>query len=360
MSVSRQKEGAALFAGVLLVAAALTGLVACGGSGGTQEPVRAGDPSLTTDVPGQIPDTGNPRGDAGTISFEVTTSGNEPTTKLLVGVGDPMAFDRLNVFENGTTLRVLVSDSAGQESNLGISVADWEPGQRHVITFTWGGDDQEVYIDGQLIGQVGHLSDFQLQPGTPVYIGPGGQGVPPATEVVSNFHVFKRPLTPQEVAMFYGPAVLSSVATPTAVVPRVEPGAPEAALRVQSTSPTAPESPGTVCVELTGSDGIIAGTQNDLVWDPACLTITTPCQANPQHGKSVRTGVPNQGRLRTIVFSLTDTNPIDDGLLYCCPYQVVSLPSGGCCAVALQAVLGSDSFGDAIPMDGIAGQVCRP
>jgi hypothetical protein len=362
MSVPQQDEGAGLrgmpFGGVLLVASALTGLVACGGSSGTQAPARADAPSLTTDVPGQIPDTGNPRGDAGTLSFDVTASANEPTTQLLVGVGSPMSVGRLNVFENQGNLYAVVSDSAGQESILGISVADWEPGQLHVITFTWGGGEQQVYVDGQFIGQVGHLSDFQLQPGTPVYSGSDGQGVPPATGTVSNFHAFNRPLTSEEVAMLYGPAGPSRLATPTPAVPRGAPGAPEAALRVQSISLAAPESAGSICVELTGSDGLIAGTQNELVWDPACLTIASACQANPQHGKSVRTGVPYQGRLRTIVFSLTDTNPIDNGLLYCCPYQVVSLASGGCCAVGLQAVLGSDPVGDAIPMDAIDGQIC--
>jgi hypothetical protein len=319
----------------LAVAVLVTALAACGGSG-TQGNVPASAPPVSTDVPRLIPDTGNPQGDAGTISFDATANGDAAMNTVLLAAGGPgQTSDRLSIVQNGTNLRVVVSSDV-EENNVGISIANWEPGQVHTITFTWGDGEERVYVDGQLQTTI-DLHDFRLQPGTPLYI---GSGTPGSTGTITDFHAFGRPLTPEEVAMLY---------------PTAHPGP---ALRVLSTGLTPAESAGSICVELTGSAGLVAGTQNDLVWDPACLAITDGCESLRQDGKDVHTRLPYPGRLRTLVFSMTDTNPIEDGVLYCCPYQVVALGPGGCCTVKLEGVLGSDPAGTAIGMDGFAGQVC--
>ena len=149
-------------------------------------------------------------------------------------------------------------------------------------------------------------------------------------------------------------AGVTPIAWPTPIVP----DAPGATLRVQSASVTAPDRQGTVCVELAGSDGIVAGTQNELVWDLDCLTITDPCQANPTHGKTVLTGGPYHGRLKTIVFAFDNTDPIEDGVLYCCPFRLASAFASSCCTVRVEDALASDPYGDAIATEAVAGQIC--
>src|SRR6516165_8852390 len=44
-----------------------------------------------------------------------------------------------------------------------------------------------------------------------------------------------------------------------------------------------------VCVTLESGGAQIAGTQNDLVWDPSCATLSDPsaCRINPANGKQL-------------------------------------------------------------------------
>lgn len=234
------------------------------------------------------------------------------------------------VVRNGTDLQVLVINSAGEQSSVGVSISDWQPGQAHTVTFVWGDGVEQLYIDGQLADQSDHLGVLQLPIGIPGF---GGS--------ITNFRAFGQQLTPEEVA------ALST-----------QPDASEVSLRVRSTSVSVQERAGTVCVDLVGGAGFVAGTQNDLTWDPGCVEISEPCGANPRHGKDVRIGLRPGPRLKAILFSLSNTDPIDDGELYCCPFRIASIPSGACCAVRIQNTLGSDSQGHAIVTEGVDGQIC--
>ena len=176
-------------------------LAACGGSN------EAGAPTLTggDNPPSQIPDTGNPRGDAGTISFQVkpTWDASSPTDAPLIRIGSPGQFEQLGVFkDDGTYLRLLSSNAAGQESSIGVSVTDWVPGQYHVISFTWGDGVEGLYIDGQAVGQIPYQGALEVPPGTPLQIGSASQ--PGADAPISHFQVYGRPLTPEEIAGLVG------------------------------------------------------------------------------------------------------------------------------------------------------------
>ena len=319
---------------VLVLVSFLTMLAACGGGGGgTAAPDGSGVPPAVSN-------------DAGTITLHVNASGNAPTNEQLVTVGSSGETGRLSVLKDGAYLRVLVSDSTGQESSLGVSISDWQPAQTHTISFVWGDGVGRLYIDGQLAEQVDYSGVLELPPGTRTLSGS-----------ISDFQAFDRPLTPEEIAHLAGTTVATST-PPIFGTPAKPPPTSDVTLRVQSTSVAEPDGAGTVCVEMIGGTGFVAGTQNDLAWDLGCVEIGEPCQANPRHGKGVFTKLNPGPSLRTLVFSLTNTDPIDDGVLYCCPFHVASVPSGTCCPVRVQGAAASDSSGHLVLAGGVDGQIC--
>ena len=105
-----------------------------------------------------------------------------------------------------------------------------------------------------------------------------------------------------------------------------------------------------VCVSLVTGGEEVAGTQNDLVWDGTCMTLNdNGCSAAGTHGKQVNTRIQNSAdfRMRVLVLSLSDVDPIDDGVLYCCQVQGEA-PSGSCCSISVVNTGASDSKGNAV------------
>jgi MYXO-CTERM domain-containing protein len=105
-----------------------------------------------------------------------------------------------------------------------------------------------------------------------------------------------------------------------------------------------------VCVSLVTGGEEVAGTQNDLVWDGTCMSLNeNGCSAAGTHGKQVNTRLQNSAdfRMRVLVLSLSDVDPIDDGVLYCCRVQGEA-PSGSCCSISVVNTGASDSKGKAV------------
>ncbi|MFN8644249.1 MAG: hypothetical protein U0802_22295 [Candidatus Binatia bacterium] len=141
------------------------------------------------------------------------------------------------------------------------------------------------------------------------------------------------------------------------------PAAAEVRLDMSSATVESSGENARVCVSLTSGGQEVAGTQNDLVWDGACATLQDDsCFAAGTHGKQVDSRIQNGGdgdfRMRVLVLSLTDVDPIDDGELYCCDVTVEAEP-GACCAIAVTNVGASDSKGNAV-LDAAGGsaQLC--
>lgn len=117
----------------------------------------------------------------------------------------------------------------------------------------------------------------------------------------------------------------------------------------------------TVCVTLATGGAEVAGTQNDLVWDGRCLTLpdTGSCYASGMHSKSL------QGRLldnrdftyRALILSLSDVDPIEDGVLYCCDF-IVEPTASECCRVEIAGASASDPHGNALDVLAFAREVC--
>lgn len=110
------------------------------------------------------------------------------------------------------------------------------------------------------------------------------------------------------------------------------------------------------CVELTTGGQAVAATQNDLRWDPSCVSLIGRCAIEPATGKQLMTNQRGPGDLRAIVISLEDVNPIPAGPLYCCPLR--AQVSGRCCPVEIAGASGSDPNGVALFMDVSDGQIC--
>ena len=113
-----------------------------------------------------------------------------------------------------------------------------------------------------------------------------------------------------------------------------------------------------LCVVLNSGGAEVAGTQNDLVWDDSCATLKsfTDCSANPATGKSLH-GSLLGGFFRALVLSLSDTNPIPDGQLYCCTFTAEATP-GNCCSVSVVNTGASDPSGQVVLSVGNTAELC--
>jgi hypothetical protein len=145
------------------------------------------------------------------------------------------------------------------------------------------------------------------------------------------------------------------------VLASVSGAAAQVSLTAASVTVAAPGDAADVCVTLRSGGTIVAGTQNDLVWDGTCaiLPSASACHGNPATGKSLSTAIlpTDDFRLRALVLSLTDVDPIPDGSLYCCTFTVDAAP-GACCPLSVTNVGASDPTGHALATTGNAADLC--
>lgn len=111
-----------------------------------------------------------------------------------------------------------------------------------------------------------------------------------------------------------------------------------------------------MCIDLSTGGQAIAATQNDLRWDSNCLSLVDRCVVNPAIGKELLSNQRAGNELRAIVISLSDTNPIPAGQLYCCSMRVSA--ASGCCAVEIFATSASDPEGQAVALGTSDGEIC--
>ena len=109
---------------------------------------------------------------------------------------------------------------------------------------------------------------------------------------------------------------------------------------------------GRICVVLHSGGEEVAGTQNDLRWDGRCATLPdkSSCSVTGSHGKSLQHTKDPQGSdfsYRALLLSLSDTDPMPDGPLYCCNFQGEAEP-GQCCRINVTNVGASDPTGNAL------------
>lgn len=124
-----------------------------------------------------------------------------------------------------------------------------------------------------------------------------------------------------------------------------------AMLHISSANVAQPGDLAEVCVSLDSGGQEVAGTQNDLVWDGFCASLRE-CRVDPATGKDLHGRQQNTEdfRYRLLLLSLSDVDPIPDGGLYCCDFQIEA-DAGTCCAAEVVNAGASDPQGNALPLD---------
>ncbi|MGD9763498.1 MAG: EB domain-containing protein [Candidatus Binatia bacterium] len=113
----------------------------------------------------------------------------------------------------------------------------------------------------------------------------------------------------------------------------------------------------TIALQLEGEDEI-AGTQNDLEFDPAVFSVEpTDCAINPAigpdspAGKNLSTSVlGTPPRVRNIVVALNNNNPIPSGALYTCNFAVSADVTPGTHTLVNARARSSDPLGQTVPV----------
>jgi hypothetical protein len=134
------------------------------------------------------------------------------------------------------------------------------------------------------------------------------------------------------------------------------------AVAVDLTMEATKTASGTVqlCIGLASGSDKVAGTQNDLIWDAGCATLkANSCAAVPDSKKPLHGNAPANmpSTYRALVFALDNVDPIRDGKLYCCEYE---LSGGGdpCCPVHFERLGASDPVGNALTTNGKPDKLC--
>jgi hypothetical protein len=158
--------------------------------------------NFTDDSVVSMPNAGNARGDAGSVSFDVEPEwvGSDDTNHSFVQLHTDRFENRMELVKNGRYLRFVFADNTGAERDISFPLDAWQPGERHSITATWGEAATALYIDGRLVGQNTYSGQLEIAPGTPMYIGSRHGNYQGANARIENFKVYGRPLSADEVA----------------------------------------------------------------------------------------------------------------------------------------------------------------
>jgi hypothetical protein len=153
-----------------------------------------------------IPNGGNVNPAAGTITFWMLPqwAGDTTSDAILVHLGGGDFENHATFFKNGRYLRYLFADNSGWEAGGSRDVADWKPGDRHMVTGTWGDGVTVFYIDGVPVDAHDYSGNLVLGPSPPLYIGSGTPSIKGgASSNIRNFQVYARALNSDEVAALY-------------------------------------------------------------------------------------------------------------------------------------------------------------
>ena len=151
-----------------------------------------------------IPMAGRITGDAGSISFWVRPEGDTADlgNASLVQLRSHYQFnDRLQIWKDGGSVRLVFADSNGQESGVMYVSDAWPSGEWRLVTTTWGNGENALYVNGLLAGKSQFEGEFNIRPDTLLHIGSNYSEDPRSLQgTVSQFHVFDRELDPEEIS----------------------------------------------------------------------------------------------------------------------------------------------------------------
>jgi hypothetical protein len=120
-----------------------------------------------------------------------------------------------------------------------------------------------------------------------------------------------------------------------------------------------------VQIILAGGNGLVAGMQTDISWDPSCVSVasaggdTASCFGNPTIHKDLSTKIQSgSSLLRALFFSLSDVKPIkQDAVLFTCVFNIDPATTATQCPINLSNLIVSDSKGGRLPATADSGVV---
>jgi hypothetical protein len=143
-------------------------------------------------------------GDAGSISFWVRPDGtvDSSTNAALLQLLSPHEYEnRLQVWQDGTTIRVVFADSAGTESGVEYASSSWQDGEWRQVAVAWGDGKDALYVNGNLAGEAQYQNGFEVKPNAMLHIGSTSDADGRSLNgAIQGFQLYDHKVTPQEVA----------------------------------------------------------------------------------------------------------------------------------------------------------------
>ena len=151
-----------------------------------------------------LPSGGHVNGQAGSIAFDIEPrwAGDEESNHSLLQIRDADTWaNNLQIVKNLDSLRFVIVDSAGIQTDVSVNIGDWQADEAHRITATWGQATMTLYVDGQPVGQAPLANGPTFKGTTPIHVGsdfPGSQ-YRSADGRISNLTIYGRALSANEV-----------------------------------------------------------------------------------------------------------------------------------------------------------------
>lgn len=151
-----------------------------------------------------LPSGGHVDGAMGTIAFDIEPhwAGDDESNNSLLQIRDEHEWaNNLQIVKNNNSLRFIIIDERGYETNVNVYIDDWQPDQSHRVAATWDETLMALYVDGEQVGHTSLNNRLRFGPTTPIHVGsdfPGSQ-YRGANGRISNLFIYGRALGAGEV-----------------------------------------------------------------------------------------------------------------------------------------------------------------
>ncbi len=136
--------------------------------------MHGGEVEFTEDAQYTLPSGGNVNSDAGTISFaiEPNWTGDDDSNNSLLQIRDEHRWENsLGIVKNFNSLRYIIHDELGVETNVNVYIDQWQPNERHVVTATWDDTRMTLSVDGEQVGESPLPNPVRFGDSTPMHVG---------------------------------------------------------------------------------------------------------------------------------------------------------------------------------------------
>jgi hypothetical protein len=155
---------------------------------------------LTEDSVLSFPSEGNVVGEGGTIDLviEPNWNGTDEGDNTIVRVEERNHWEnRIRLLKTNDFLRYMFYDNTGVERIISFPIADWQAGDPHQVSLTWGDAQLSMYVDGQLAGQEQYSGELEIHPGSTIELGSKlGDRYRGAAARISDLTIYDSPKSP--------------------------------------------------------------------------------------------------------------------------------------------------------------------